>query len=135
MWTHEASIETSAGPARVWALFADVEGWKEWNAGIEAIELHGPFATGTTFTMQPPGQEPFQSTLIEVREKDHFTDETVLDRTRVVVRQALEPLPSGRTRIAYRTEITGPEAGELGPLVTADFPAVLAALKELAERP
>ena len=41
MWTHEESIETSASPATVWKLFADVARWKDWNAGIEAIEMHG----------------------------------------------------------------------------------------------
>ena len=34
MWKHEESIVTSASPARIWALFADVPGWKKWNAGI-----------------------------------------------------------------------------------------------------
>jgi uncharacterized protein YndB with AHSA1/START domain len=70
MWTHEDSIETSAAPSRVWKFFADVAQWKNWNAGIEAIEIHGPFAAGTTFTMKPPGQEAFISTLVEVRENE-----------------------------------------------------------------
>jgi hypothetical protein len=62
MWTHKDSIETAANPTRVWQLFADVARWKEWNAGIESIEMHGPFSTGTTFIMQPPGQEALTST-------------------------------------------------------------------------
>jgi hypothetical protein len=49
----------------------------------------------------------------------------------------LEAAAGGRTRIVYRTEITGPAAGqvgpELGPQITADFPDVLAALAKLAE--
>ena len=48
-----------------------------------------------------------------------------------------EPAAAGRTRIIYRTEITGPAAGQagpqLGPAITADFPDVLAALAKLAE--
>lgn len=67
MWIHEESIETTASPARVWELLANVEKWGDWNAGIERIELHGPFANGTQFTMQPPGQDPFISTLVDVR--------------------------------------------------------------------
>ena len=38
------------------------------------------------------------------------------------------------TRVTYRTEIDGHEAEELGAMVTADFPDVLAALKRPAER-
>jgi hypothetical protein len=49
----------------------------------------------------------------------------------------LELMTDVRTRVVYRTEITGPAAGqvgpELGPAITADFPDVLAALVKLAE--
>jgi uncharacterized protein YndB with AHSA1/START domain len=121
MWTHEQSIETSAAPARIWKLFADVPGWKRWNAGIAKIEMRGPFAAGSTFFMQPPGDEGFVSTLLEVRENELFTDETVIDGTRVVVHHRITPLASGRTRIAYSTEIEGPNAEEFGPMVTNDF--------------
>ena len=134
MWTHEQSIETSASPARVWQLFVDVARWKDWNAGIEKIEIHGPFANGTTFTMQPPGQDVITSKLIDVKPNEGFTDETVVDDTRVIVSHRLVTLPSGRTKIIYSTEITGPAADEFGPLVTSDFPEVLAALKRLAEQ-
>jgi uncharacterized protein YndB with AHSA1/START domain len=134
MWTHEASIETTAPPAKIWGLFSDVPGWKKWNAGIQNIEINGPFAKGTTFSMQIPGGEMFVSTLIDVKRNKGFTDETVIGETRVVVHHEILPLAPGRTRITYRTVITGPAAADLGPMVTADFLAVLAALKDLAEK-
>lgn len=134
MWTHEESIETTATPARIWALFSDVAGWKRWNAGIERIEIHGSFANGTTFSMQPPGEEAFLSTLIMVQENVGFTDETVIDGTRVLVHHRIVPLPSGNARIVYSTEISGPSASDFGPMVTGDFPDVLKALKVLAEK-
>ena len=134
MWTHEESIETSATPARVWELFADVARWKDWNAGIETIEIHGPFEAGTSFTMQPPGQDALTSTLIEVKPNQSFTDETLVDKTRVLVSHKLVWLSEGRTKIIYGTEITGPGAEEFGQMVTSDFPEVLAALKRLAEK-
>ena len=134
MWTHEATIETSAPSTRVWALFADVARWNTWNAGIDTIAIHGPFAAGTTFTMQPPGQDALTSTLVEVTPLARFVDETVVDATRVVVSHTLVPLAAGGTKIVYTTTITGPGADELGPLVTSDFPEVLAALKRLAEQ-
>jgi hypothetical protein len=134
MWTHEASIETTAAPERIWNLFADVPNWKQWNAGIQAIHIHGAFETGTTFTMQPPGQDGIDTTLIEVKANELFVDETVVDETRVVVSHKLISLPSGKTEIVYRTEITGPGAAEFGPMVTADFEDVLARLKQVAEQ-
>ncbi len=135
MWTHDESIDIEATPARIWALFKDVAGWRRWNAGIEHIEIHGPFAVGTTFTMKVPGGDAFTSVLIDVRDNAVFVDETDIDGTRVVVRHELHALPSGHTRVIYGTEITGPNAGEFGPLVTGDFGDVLKALKRLAEAP
>lgn len=134
MWTHEHSTEINASPARIWALLSDVPGWKHWNAGIEDIRMHGPFAAGTTFTMKPPGEDAFTSTLIEVVAQEVFTDETIIDGTRVVVIHRILPLAPDRAKVSYSTQITGPAAEAFGPMVTADFPEVLSALKRLAEQ-
>ena len=76
--------------------------------------------------------------LVEITPGESFTDE--MDAGDFVVRTVhrLAPAAAGRTRIIYRTEITGPAAGqvgpELGPQITADFPEVVAALAERAGR-
>jgi hypothetical protein len=137
MWEYEHSVETSASPAAVWGHWTDVAAWPQWNDGIEKIAIHGPFAVGTTFTMTPPGDDPVHMSLTEIRPGELFTDEA--DGGDFVVRtiHKLERADGGRTRIVYRTEITGPAAGEIGPQIgpeiTADFPEVLAALTRLAE--
>ncbi|HVW53376.1 MAG TPA: hypothetical protein VHC91_23710 [Trinickia sp.] len=59
----------------------------------------------------------------------------MIDGTRVVVHHTLQPVPADTTRVTYRTEITGANASEFGPIVTGDFGQVLAALKCLAEVP
>ncbi|MEQ4617422.1 MAG: SRPBCC family protein [Corticimicrobacter sp.] len=133
MWTLEKSIETSAPTACIWELFADVGRWKDYNADLEAIEIEGPFETGTSFTMTIPGQNALRSTLIEVIPGESFKDETVIDETRIVVCHRLVPLPSGHTKIIYSTEIIGPGADQFGPMVTSDFGDILEKLKKLAE--
>ena len=133
MWNHKHSIETSAPSARIWELFRDVAGWKAWNSGIEAIEIHGPFAAGTRFTMQLPDGTTLTSRLVEVEENRGFTDETWLDDTRVLVRHELAPLANGGTTITYSTQVTGSDAEAIGDIVTSDFPDVLLALKTLVE--
>jgi uncharacterized protein YndB with AHSA1/START domain len=137
MWEYEHSVETSAAPETLWRHWSDMAAWPEWNDGIAKIEIDGPFAVGTTFTMTPPGDDPVAMRLIEIVPGELFTDE--MDAGDFVVRTAhrLEPTAAGRTRVVYRTEITGPAADqvgpELGPAITADFPEVLAALVNLAE--
>jgi uncharacterized protein YndB with AHSA1/START domain len=137
MWEYEYSIETNAAREALWQHWSDMATWPQWNAGIETIDVEGPFAVGTAFTMTPPGDEPIRMRLVEIKPGESFTDE--MDAGDFVVRtqHRLEPTATGLTRIVYRTEITGEAADhigpELGPKITADFPEVLAALAKLAE--
>ncbi|SAK76527.1 hypothetical protein AWB81_03658 [Caballeronia arationis] len=101
--------------------------------GIERIEIHGPFVTGTTFSMKVPDADEFTSPLLEVHENAAFVDETILDGTRVVVLHEISPLSGSKSRVTYSAEITGPNEREFGPMVTGDFADVLKALKSLAE--
>jgi uncharacterized protein YndB with AHSA1/START domain len=137
MWEYEHSVETTASPAAVWRHWSDMPAWPTWNAGIATIEIGGPFEVGTTFTMTAPGDDdPVTMQLTEITQGELFTD--VMDAGDFTVRTVhrLEAAGSG-TRIIYRTEITGPAAAavgpELGPVITADFPDVLAALSKVAE--
>jgi uncharacterized protein YndB with AHSA1/START domain len=135
VWEYEYSVDTTAEPATIWAVFADVAGWSRWNAGVERIEIDGPFATGAVITMKPAGQDPVRLRIAELRPHELFVDEAVLGDVVVRTEHRLEPTGAGRTRIVYRTEITGPGADrvgpELGPAITEDFPDVLAALVKL----
>lgn len=134
-WRKEYSIETTATPAAIWRLFADVPGWKRWNSGIEEIRIDGPFEAGTEFHMKPPGQEMLTSQLVEVRANECFVDETRVDDLVVRVSHRIERSgDGGPTRIVYAAEAIGPGAEEVGPMVSADFPDVLRGLADLAEQ-
>ena len=132
-WHVEHSIETSAPSESIWQLFRDVAGWPRWNAGIADIAIDGPFADGTWFTMQPPGQDALRSQLLEVRENAGFVDRTEVGDLTVEVAHRITPLSNGRTRITYAVDAIGPDAAEIGAAVSSDFPDVLAALAALAE--
>jgi hypothetical protein len=114
-----------------------MDAWPEWNDGIEKIEVKGPFAVGTAFTMTPPGDDPIPMRLVEIVPGQVFTDQMDAGDFLVTTVHRLEPLAGAGTRVIYRTEITGSAAEqvgpELGPQITADFPDVLAALVRRAE--
>ena len=138
MWSTERSAETTAAREAVWRLWSDVEGWPRWNADLERAELSGPFAEGSMITMHQQGGGAIELRIAEAREPEAFVDEA--DLGDVVVRTAhrLQGVGEGRVRIVYRMEISGPEAEtkgpQIGPQISADFPQVLAALIERAER-
>ena len=137
MWEYEYSVETSAPPEALWRHWSDMAAWPQWNDGIESVDVEGPFAVGTAFTMTPPGDEPIRMRLVEIKPGESFTDEMDAGDFAVRTEHRLEPAAGGLTRIVYRTEITGEAAGpigpQLGPQITADFPEVLAALAKRAE--
>ena len=146
MWDYEYRLETSAPPEALWRHWADMASWPQWNEGIETITVDGPFEVGTVFTMTPPDDEPIRMRLTEIEPGRSFTDEMDAGDFAVRTEHRLEPAaetpsglrPSGArlTAIVYRTEITGEAAAEvgpeLGPQITADFPAVVAALARRA---
>ncbi|MFL5848581.1 MAG: SRPBCC family protein [Solirubrobacteraceae bacterium] len=138
MWTSEQSIETTASPEAIWRLWSDVAGWPEWNADIEHIEISGPFAAGSTISMTPVGQDPVELRIAEAVKPDLFVDEAEVANVVVRTVHRVERLDGDRNRIVYRMEINGPAADdvgpELGPQISADFPATLAALARQAER-
>jgi hypothetical protein len=80
-------------------------------------------------------QQPLSYRLVNVDPEREFVDETPVGDIVVRVSHLLEPVRSGRLRITYAVEIDGPEeqANEIGPLITADFPATIAALVSLAK--
>jgi uncharacterized protein YndB with AHSA1/START domain len=137
MWSTENSIETSATPEAVWRLWSDVPRWPEWNGDLERAELAGPFVAGSRITMFPRDQDPIELRIADAVEPEHFVDEAEFGDVVVPTIHRVEALGE-RKRIVYLLEITGPEADTLGPQIgseiSADFPQVLTALVELAER-
>lgn len=133
VWEFEYAVETSATPKAIWTLLRDVERWPQWNAGVEKIEIDGPFAAGTFFTMTLPGEDAIRTRLVEVQEGRSFLDETRIGELRIFVDHRIEPLARGRTRVVYSIEAFGPNCDEVGAAVSADFPQVLRSLAALAE--
>jgi uncharacterized protein YndB with AHSA1/START domain len=138
MWSTQHSTETTAAPEAIWRVWSDVERWPEWNADLERAEMSGPFAAGSTITMFPKGQDPIELRIAEISEPEAFMDQADLDDVVVRTIHRLERLEGDRVRVVYAMEITGPGADtmgpQIGPEISADFPQVLAALVERAER-
>jgi hypothetical protein len=137
VWTNEQSVDTTASAEAIWELWADVPGWQDWIADIEAIEISGPFATGSTIRMTPAGQELVELRIAEARAPNLFVDEADLGDVLVRTIHRVDGIDAERNRVIYRMEISGPAADsvgpELGPQISGDFPDTLAALVARAE--
>jgi hypothetical protein len=129
-YTYTHTVEAEVSAEAIWSLYEDVSSWPSWDAEAELITRDGPFLTGTTGTMKFLGQDPLAYRLAKVEPLCEFVDETPVGDVVVRVSHRLEPLDSGRLRLTYSVEIDGPEeqTKEIGPAITADFPATMASL-------
>lgn len=135
-WTFTHDAVSTASPARLYALWADVDRWPTWNVDLTRADLHGPFAAGSHIDLAGP-DGTLRLRLAEVEPDRLFVDEVALDGLVVRTTHALDPLGDGRTRVVYRLEIHGAppaEVAEIGAAITADFPDKVAALVRLAQR-
>jgi hypothetical protein len=134
-YSYSHTIEDEVAPDAVWALYEDVSTWPAWDAEAEWVTREGPFAAGSAGEMKFRGMDPLPYRLTRVEPLREFVDETPVGDLVVRVSHRLEPLGSGRLRVTYAAEIDGPEeeAAQVGPMITADFPATMAALLGLAK--
>jgi hypothetical protein len=133
MFVYEHSLETSASPERLWALYADVPAWTAWDRGLDRVEIDGPLAAGSTGRITPSGMEVLPFTVTWAEEGRGFTDETPAMGHVLRFTHLLDALPGGGTRVTHRVEVEGPAADEIGPNVTGDTPAAVAQLVAMAE--
>ncbi|MFC4535721.1 SRPBCC family protein [Sphaerisporangium dianthi] len=115
MWSFEHSIDAAVTPAAVWSRYIDVDTWPAWNAGMEKVQLNGPFHAGGTgeVTMTGDARAPF--TLTEVAVDEGFTIEVrvgpgVVTRSRC----RIAALPEHGCRITHSVELDGPGGDEMG---------------------
>jgi ligand-binding SRPBCC domain-containing protein len=133
MYTWSHTVTTTATPEQVWPLYADVQRWLEWDSGLVAVTLDGPFAVGSTGTLQVEGQPPLTWTLVDVVDDALFTDVTEIPGVATLTFvHRIEPTDDGAA-ITHEVRIEGPAADGLGPMVTSDTPEAMAALARIAE--
>lgn len=138
MWSTEYTAETSATPAAVWAVLKDLHSGTALSENSDKFELHGPFAIGTELSVTPQGQETLRSRIVELVENEVYADETEFEGLVLRFRHSLTRRDDGGTRVTHQLVIGGSGADEvgpeLGPQISADFPAAMDDLIKAAER-
>lgn len=77
MWhtTHFLTVDPALRSA-IWAIWADVDRWHEWDLDLEFARLDGTFAAGQTFTLRPKGGPTVPITLLRADAMQGYTDLT-----------------------------------------------------------
>lgn len=130
---YEGTASTSASPADVWHLWADVGSWHCWDPAVKRVALEGHFAEGAAGTLCLEGDIEAPFTLEIVEPGSRFLDRITMGELVIHIDHEVKATADG-SEVTVRTIVSGPGAEDIGPMVTADTPKALAALVELAEQ-
>jgi hypothetical protein len=96
MWTKSHSIVSKeVTKEQIWKLFADVNNWHTWDAGIEYAKMEGKFEKGNHFELKPKGGPKVKIELIETSENKKFVDLTKFPLANMYGEHTFEETPNG----------------------------------------
>jgi len=115
---HEESIRIAAPPAKVWAVYSDVERWPEWTPVMRKIERleNGPLALGSTARIEAKGGPPSVWTVTEFTDGRSFTWESSARGVKLVAWHLIEA-DDGGSKVTLGARMTGLMATLLGPFL------------------
>jgi hypothetical protein len=133
-WDYAPSFDSPASIETIWQLYADVATWPDWKIGIKHVELEGPFETGVRGWLTPTDQPPMDFHIVEAKENEGYTSETLLARNVVLrLEHYLTPLPRGGTRMTHRATIPRAALDTFGLNFSPEFNAgIRATLRQLS---
>ncbi|MCW2740074.1 MAG: Polyketide cyclase/dehydrase [Blastococcus sp.] len=138
MRSFEAVTRIAAGPDEVWAVLADVGGWRDWDSGVDRVE--GRVVLGEPLTVYATmiRSRPFTVTVTELRPREAMRWRGGLPFGLAVIERtySLDAQDDGCTVVRVREDHSGPFAALLGrttPDLNPSFRQFCAGLKATAE--
>jgi hypothetical protein len=128
--------KTTATREQIWALWADLEGWPNWDAGLDWVKPEGPLAEGTFAKLKPKGAKVVPFEFVEVDEPNGFVDVTLLPQAKMRMEHRLRDA-DGVLELYQRVSFDGPMARVFGYIIgrgmKRDMPVAMRTLLDQAE--
>lgn len=135
--TFEESIDISAEPKAVFAVYQNVADWPRWDPETEAASLDGEFVKGATGTVKPKGAPITKIKIIELTQDQSFTIECTLPLCKMRFIHVMKGTDSG-THLVNQLVFTGllsPVFGRMfGKGISKSLPGSLAGIKRFIEQ-
>jgi MarR family transcriptional regulator, organic hydroperoxide resistance regulator len=106
MWSFEHSISAGVTREQVWAVWAAVEKWCEWDHAVSWAKLDTSFQAGATFVLKPNGGPKVKAVLTRCDPLVGFTDRSRLPFCTLEFDHQLVEDAKGM-RITHRVSMTG----------------------------
>lgn len=135
--TIEHTIDILAPAQAVYAAWADVARWREWDPDTRSARLAGPVRAGTRGWLRPRRGLPVRLQVVEAQPPRRLVVECPVLGSRLRFVHELEELAPGRLRVRHRASFHGWLARWLDRSVGEDLrrglPATMAGLKRHVE--
>ncbi len=131
------SMESSAAPDQIWALWTDVSTWKAWDSGLKDAYMDTPFTLAHKGTIISLEGRKSKFKVIEYQEGISYTIKTSLPLGSLRIKRYLST-SNGITTFTHEVWFTGLTKGIFAKAFGAKFremlPEVLENVKQLAEQ-
>jgi hypothetical protein len=132
------TVETTATPERIWALWSDVTTWRQWDLGLGDANIQGPFQMGAKGQIIPKSGPPAAFTVTAFDPDKSYTFETGLPAARLVVTRSFVSVTPTRTvfrhDVSFKGLLGGFWANRFGPAFRQALPPTMPGLARLAEQ-
>ena len=132
------TLETTATPDRVWALWTNVSTWAEWDGGLKSASMESAFKVGATGKIVPLKGSIVPFTVTAALPETSSTFVTKLPFAQLNLKRSLTALPNNAgTQFTHNVSFTGPLREVWGFILGRGFrkelPNTMAKLAKLAE--
>lgn len=135
MYTFEETLTAPADAAKIWELYSDVSRWPDWNEAINSVSLDGPFASGSSGSIQVLIAPPLGFTLENVEAGERFDIVASLGDLKVTMQQLLRDDGDGECTLKHALILEGANEAMLqtiGEMLSGNIPESMRKLIDLA---
>ncbi len=100
--------DSQASSEALFARWADMATWPEWNADTEWARLDGPFAEGSTGILKPKGGPKVKFAIERLVPGREFVDVSRLPGARLTFAHSVKELPAGGCTVDVTVSMAGP---------------------------
>lgn len=131
------TVETTASPDKIWAVWADVPNWKTWDTGLKEASINMPFAQNAKGEILSLEDRKSTFKIVAFEQGKTYTFKTNLPLGGLHVKRFLE-VKNGRTYFTHEVWFSGLSGGVFANIFGEKFknmlPKVMENIKKIAEK-
>lgn len=132
------TIETTAAPEKIWAVWTDVQNWKVWDTGLKDASMSDNFALNAKGIITSLENKKSKFKIVAFEKGVSYTFKTNLPLGGLYVKRSLE-VKNGVTFFTHEVWFSGLTGGIFANMFGEKFkgmlPEVMENIKKIAEKP